>query len=364
MVEPTHVAAGATAGRRPGRKPPPLWKRAARLAFVALAVGGLVWLLDHIGWTTIGESFVRLGWGGVALLLALGLAEAVLDAAAFQAAVPQRVGLFAVLACNQAGSLLNRFIPWEAGEILKGTLLSRHVAGAAALSGTVVWNYIFRLTKPVAVLVVAVFSWITGPPALAWVAGWTILAALAAFLPYVGLRILFWLGITGAIVRLLQRLRVLRHDPERTLQRARALDVAVRRFWRERPRDYARVVVYQVLARLVSWLTFCAALRLIDPSYDLATSGILWAAVSVMSYVVALFPTRLGTTEAGSYAVFELAGLDPALGLTAQLILTVKAIVTSALLGAFALAGRGRRERPGWAAGEASATSTDQVHES
>lgn len=341
-LEPAGPAPVVGAPARPPRRTP-LWKRAARLAFVALALGGLVWLLDHIGWQQIGDFVVRLGWQGVALLLALGFLEAVFDAAAFRAAVPERVGLFAVLTCNQAGSLLNRFIPWEAGELLKGTLLSRHVSGTAAVSGTVVWNYVFRLSKPVAVLGVALFGWMAGPPQQAWLAGWMVLAAVAAFLPYVGLRILFWLGVTGRIVRILQRLKVLRRDPERTLQRARALDEAVRRFWRERPAAYGQVVVYQILARLVSWSSFYAVLRLIDRSYDLATSGVLWAAISVMSYVVALFPTRLGTTEVGSAGVFKLAGLDPGLGLTAQLILTVRAIVTSAVLGAFAMAGAGRR---------------------
>lgn len=325
------------------RRRTPAWKRAIRLAFVLAAVGGLVWLLDHIGWATIGSFLDALGWGGVGILFALGIGEALADAAAFQAATPAPVSLVRILAINQAGSLANRFIPWEVGEVLKGTLLSRHVSGTDAVTGTVVWNYLFRITKPAAALSAALLGWLFGDGELVWLAGWMMLASLLAFLPYVGLRIAFWLGVTGGIVRALQKLRILRKDPERTLQRARAIDEAVRRFWHERPRDYAKAVSFQFVARLLSWLSLYAALTLIDPAYDLATSGGVWAAMSVMTYIVALFPARLGTEEGGAYAVFKLSGLDPALGVTAQLMLTVKTIVLNAALGALALVGPARR---------------------
>lgn len=330
------------------------WTQVFRIAFVLLALAGLVWLLDRIGWSTIADHFVSLGWDGVAILFLLGNVENLFDAAAFWAALPRRVPLWRVLACNQAGGLLNRFIPWEAGEVLKGTLLSRHIGGRHAVAGTVIWNYVFRMTKPATALAAALVGLVLGSGALDSVAPWLVLAAFLSFIPYVGMRLLVAVGLGRIFVAVLKILRLLRRDPDEAARGARELDETVRRFWRTHPWAYVQVVLYQIGARLTSWVTLSFVLLTIHDGLTVWDCALVWCAFTVLSYLVSVLPTRLGTTEAGGYAVFELLGQEPALGLITQTILSSKAIILAALTGALAAVGGGRRpeEPPASAAAE------------
>lgn len=315
---------------------PPAWRKLFRVGFTLLALAGLAYLLHRIGWDRIGQSLLSLGWHGVTLLLLLDVMEAVFDSLAFRASIPEPVGLIPVVGTNLAGGLLNRFIPWEAGEVLKGALLRRHVSGVAAITGTVLWNYLFKLSKPVVILAAALVGLLWGAP-LGQTGVWILVAAVIAFLPYLGLYLLFRVGVAHRLSSLLARVRLLGRSPEALLDKAREVDRGLRDFLRNRPRQYALTLVYQILARLASLAALHAVLILLGQPFSIATTCALWAALSVMSYLVGLLPTRLGTTEAGAFFVFKLVGLDPPVGLMAQLILTLKAVVVSGLLAALAL---------------------------
>lgn len=323
----------------PSDMPPqqPRWKKLFRLAFTVAALAGLVYLLDRVGWQQIGEGLARMGWYGALLVLGLGLAECIPDAAAFKAAIPERIGLIPVLSYNQAGGLLNRFIPWEAGEVLKSALLRRRVSGVAAVTGTVLWNYVFKLSKPLVILSAALAGLLWGAPELRRVGGWMMLAISLTFLPYLGLYLLFRIGVAHRLSSLLARVRLLGRSPDAVVEKARSVDEALRGFYRDRPRDYWVTLLLQMVARLAGWAAFYAVLVLVGGPFSPATSGALWAALSMMSYLVGLLPTRLGTTEAGAFFVFKLVGLDPATGLMVQLISTVKVVVISGVLASLSL---------------------------
>ncbi len=316
------------------------------LAFVVLAAAGLFWLLDRIGFDVIADRVVELGWLGVALACLLGVVESALDAAAYRCAVPEPVGLIRILAVNQTGSLINRIIPWEAGEIVKGTLLTQDVSTSASVTGTLIWNYLSRFTKPIVSLGLALAGWCFGSAAMTGPAGWTVLAAVLGFTPYAILFVATRLGVAHTALRILKSLRLLRRDPEGALARAREIDQAVRRFSRERPAAYRRFLAYQILARLASWLTLYVVLVGIDPNWTLADSATVWVGLGLLSYVVALLPGRLGPTEAGGFAVFALLDLDGGLGVTVQCIMTAKAVVVGAVLALPALRSPRPRARP------------------
>ncbi len=309
-----------------------------RIGILLLGLGGLVWLLVGSGLEKFSDYVMRLGAVGIVQLLMLGVVESVLDAMAFQTAFPKRLPLFRVLGCNQAGAFVNRYIPFEAGEVVKGALLSRYIQWPEAVSGTVVWNYVAKLSKPIMAVVALGVGWFaTTSDEVRRMAGLMVLPVLASFLPYVLFRVVVRVGGAGVVIRLLKAIRVLRKNPDEMLEKARGLDTTIQSFYSREPLKYWLVLCYQLGARAVSCATLIVVMMILDPEQSVASGAVAWAGLSVMSYLVALFPTKVGTTEASGYALFAMLGLDPVLGLTSQIVLSIKASVLNLLLGVLAL---------------------------
>ncbi len=307
------------------------WDVAARFAFVALAVAGLLWLLDRIGWDRIADHLQRVGWAGAALLLVLGALEALVDAEAFRAALPVPVSRFYIYVANQTGAFVNRFIPLETGEVIKGALLSRRAPTGDAVVGTVIWNYVFKLAKPMAAVISLAAALLFGDPSLRGVALWMIPAAALSFLPWAAMRLLIAVGLGGIFTRVVRLLHLPVKDPDALVAHAREVDRVVRRFRHERPGAWRAVLAWQVAGRIFSWVSYWIAMVLLDQAFDLATVGMIWTGFMVMGYLIAVLPSRLGTTEAGGFVLFDILGLDPATGLTTQVILSLRAIAVNGL---------------------------------
>jgi hypothetical protein len=313
---------------------------AIRVFWFIAALGLLVWLLDGIGWSTMGRAFVQVGWLGALSLLFVGSFEDLFDTAALRATVQRRVGLFRLLTYQAAGSLLNTVIPWEAGEVLKGTLLRRHLSTHDAVRGTVLWNYLFKLSRPAMTLLAALCGLVLGHAIDNRTAAVLLGACLIAFLPYLALKLLIHQGLAGMTVRLLRGLRLLRRDPEGWARAAQEMDREIRSFRRDYPADYARVLIYQSCGRLVSFVTWGLAFRLLGLDYSLGTIALINAAISVASYVAMLVPARIGVAEGSYYVAFALLGLQAAIGLIAAVLMRLKALVTTGILALFAVAER------------------------
>ena len=78
----------------------------------------------------------------------LGWTESFSDGTALWVVMGQRLRYGFGIAVNAAGSMLNLILPWESGEVLKGTLLRGQFGTQSAVSGTILWNYIFKISRP------------------------------------------------------------------------------------------------------------------------------------------------------------------------------------------------------------------------
>lgn len=309
----------------------PLWTKVWRFAFVGLALVGLYFLLNHIGWDVIRGHASHLGWGAALALFALGVAEAAVDSLALRRGFSQPISVPYLYVVNQAGALLNRFIPLESGEVLKGALIARRVPTQAAISGTILYNYLFKLAKPIACMIALAAALAFGSDTVRRLAWYILPAAVLSFLPYIGLKVLIHFGVGRVFVRLLRLVGLGRKDPDAWVRGARQVDDLVQGFWRDRRGDYLAVLGLQVGGRLFSWASWYLVVTLIDRAYDLPASGLIWTATILMGYIVGALPSRLGTTEAGGWAVFKVLGMDPAVGLTTTGIMTLRAIAVNGL---------------------------------
>ncbi len=179
-----------------------------RTAVLFIGVLGLLWLLDRIGFSTIGSMFQRVGIKGAMVILACGLAEALLDGLALRQAALGRVPYFSALAINQTGAFLNMAAPVEAGEVLKAALLSRHL-DAEASTAVLVWNMAARLAKSSVIFVAAGAALFFLPPFRSRSA---VLLGFASLnlLVYAAFALILRFGGVGRTFRLLSRLPFLK----------------------------------------------------------------------------------------------------------------------------------------------------------
>lgn len=308
----------------------PAGRRLVRILFAIAAVALLVALFGRVGLSSILDAFARLGWRGALLLFVLGMIENLGDSLALRSALRAKAPALALLGVNSLGALVNVAVPWEAGEVVKGTMLSRMTSAQDAVSATLTWNYMGKSSRPLVASLAALVGLALGcGPVERSSALLVLLACVLSFLPYLGFRILIHFGAVVAAVRALRSLPFVRQKIEKLTALAGGVDRDLKGFWRERRGDFFRLYAAQLSARLASYGCFVVLLRLLGLAFPLGLSSLLYAAVSVAGYFALIVPARLGVTEGAGYLVFSLLGLDGGLGFIVQVIQRVKMLITN-----------------------------------
>jgi hypothetical protein len=320
-------------------------KKLLQLGCVVASFGSLVWLLSRIGWPTIATALGHIGWVSASVLVILGVAEGLFDSLALRVVTGPTLRVGAAMAINSAGTMMNLILPWESGEVLKGGLLHGDLGGPRAASSTVVWNYIFKISRPAfslsaALVAVLLYRGRASSAVSSAVLGWVVAANILAFAPYLILRFAVQLGGTEKTVALLRRLPYLRRSPVHWVQVARAVDREVRGFWRQRTGAFVQVFALQVLARSTGWMNIYFGFRAVGAPYGFAQATLLYATMNVAEYLIALLPARVGVSEGTAFFVFRFYNLDAGLGLVLYSFLRVRNILVHGLIAPFAFVNR------------------------
>lgn len=318
-------------------------KKVVQLVSVAAAMAALAWLLSRLGWGAIRSAVGQIGPVSGVLLFLFALAENLLDGLALRVVIGRELNVMRSLFVNAAGSMMNLVLPWESGEVLKGSLLKGEHGTPKAVSGTIIWNYIFKISRPALSMLTALLAVAlcrnVGSRMLALV----VLANLLAFSPYVVLRVLIRYGAAERLVRILRRLPYLRRSPEHWLAMARDIDLQVRGGWRERPAAYVQVFFLQLLARVTGWLNIYVGFAAVGAPLGFANATLMYATMNVLEYLVALLPARVGVPESTAYFVCQMYGFNAPIGLVVYTFLRMRNIIVYGLLTPFAFLGRERR---------------------
>ena len=307
-------------------------KTLIQLVCVTGSLAGLAWLLGRIGWITVGSALQRVGWPALAMLMLLGWIETVTDGAALWVVMGQRLRLGFAVTVNAAGSMLNLILPWESGEVLKGTLLHGQFGTQPAVSGTIIWNYVFKISRPTLSMAAALCACALCHETDGFHLGVILAANALAFVPYLGLRLLVRYGAAAGFLRILAVVPVLRRHPGHWVEVARQIDREVRLFWRERPVAYLKVFFLQIVARTTGWASYAVALRALGAHYSFGQVALAYATLNVAEYVVAVLPARVGVSEGSSFFLFKFLGLDPVLGVIMTVILRVRTIAANGVI--------------------------------
>ena len=307
-------------------------KTLVQLVCVSTSLAALLWLLDRIGWGTIGHALGKVGWKGLTVLMVLGWIESFTDGTALWVVMGQRLRYGFGIAVNAAGSMLNLILPWESGEVLKGTLLRGQFGTPSAVSGTILWNYIFKISRPAVSLTATLFAWAFSLGIDGFHMGIILTANLLSFLPYLVLRVLIRYGAAAGLVRVLGILPVLRRHSGHWIESARTIDHEVKQFWHDRPTDYLKVFGLQLVARATGWASIYVALNALGMECSFGQASLLYATVNVVDYIVAVLPARVGVSEGTSYFIFKFLGLNPATGVIMYVVLRIRTILANGLL--------------------------------
>jgi hypothetical protein len=312
------------------------------LPIVGLTI--LYLLLDHVGWSQIGKAFRQIGWPLGLVLIGLTMAEVILDSDALRRAMMNRIPLGWTLISNSAGALVNLAVPFEAGEVVKGAMLRRRSTDSSVLSGLVVWNYVWRLSKPVLASTCFALSLLVGNQFPSH-ARWVVLGGVCfAYMPYVVLRILIRLRPAERGARLLTRLPILKKSAPRWTAAAATLDKDVHQFYDAHRGTYVEIFLLQFAARFTSFAAVWVLVHPLGLPTNLGAVLLLYAAMAASDYVVMLVPARIGVSEGATYFLFHILGLDPAMGLIVGVAMRLRSILGQA---PFALAAYWVTHKPG-----------------
>jgi len=299
---------------------------------VILPTVGLVFLLRSLGWGQLAGALSQFHPGWIALLVVLAVLESVADGLGLWIATGRRGSAKFGIAVNSAGAITNLILPFEAGEVLKGTLLRKRIGAQAAVSGTILWNYLFKLTRPLvslaATLVGVAFYALPDRNRLMVI----LACGAAAFLPYAALRLLVRHGAARSFLRVVGLLPVVgRHSP-RWIEAAAGIDREVRQFWKERPKEYRRIFASQILGRLLGWATIHVLLLSLGIDRGFALSSLVFALITVADYLVTVLPARIGVSEGSTYFLFQFLALPAPLGVILYAMLRIRTLLGNLVL--------------------------------
>jgi hypothetical protein len=170
--------------------------------------------------------------------------------------------------------------------VLKGTLLHEQFGSQPAILATIIWNYVFKISRPALSMAAALCGWALCREVDSFHLGVILAANALAFLPYLGLRFVIRYGAAAGFLRVLAFIPVLRRHPGHWVEVTRQIDREVKLFWRERPVAYLKVFFLQIVARMTGWVSYAVALRALGAHYSFGQVALAYATLNVAEYVV------------------------------------------------------------------------------
>ena len=311
-------------------------KKFLQLSCVIASFAALIWLLSRLGWQTIASAVERIGWLSGSVLFLSAIAESTLDGCALRVIMGPSMRVMRTLTVNAAGTLMNMVLPWESGEVLKSTLLKGSVGTPRAVSSTIIWNYIFKISRPSFSLLMALLALVFCTNVEKKILVLVVVANVIAFAPYLVLRVVIGVGAAEKLMRLLHQVPRLRIRTAHWLELAQRIDQEVQGFWRERPTAYLRAFLLQFLARATGWLNIYLGFRAIGSPLTLSLATLMYAAMNVAEYLITLLPARIGVSEGTAFFMCRLFGFNAPMGLVLYAFLRMRNIIVCGLMAPFA----------------------------
>jgi len=289
--------------------------------FLGLGLLLFIVLLARLGAQGILQRLARIGWMFVPAFLAY-VSSQFLSTMTWMSCVPSgssRASYWDLLQVFWAGHALNAVTPGGGmGEALKVSLLRGKVGGRPLVASLILYNVINTTSVAAASVIGAVLCvvWLDAPLVA------TVSLLIGALAVALGVLVLLWLVRRGTLSKalgLIQRLPFVSfRDPQAIADHATDIDGLMCKFFHERPHDVLRAMLFASGARLAQVVEmWCLLYPLVTEGNVFLIAVLAHTTSTLTSWATAFVPGQVGTLEGGNAAVFQLAGLDPVLGVTA-----------------------------------------------
>jgi hypothetical protein len=289
------------------------------LLLFALGLGFLVFLIWRTGIHNLWQQLTLLGWRLIPIVLAEGIAElfhAISWRYCFSGPL-RRISLLRLCRIHFAGYALNFLTPTAslAGEVTKAGLLATDHQGPESVSAVVIGKLSFGLSH---LLFVAVGALVLLPvvqlsPALRIA---LLLSGLALATGMVIFLLLQKHGKLGAFLRWLVARNIFARVLQRFVAPMERVDEILKTFYRERPWDLVRSVLWHLLGYLVGVFATWYFLLLLGNRSPLITAAQIWFLVLWFDLVTFAVPLNLGVLEGGRLVAFQAFGFGALPGMT------------------------------------------------
>ncbi len=285
---------------------------------LGLGLAFLAYLVWKIGPAELWRQLSALGWGVLLLVLAEGAAN-LAHTVAWECCIhasQARVPLWRLYCMASAGYAINYLTPTVqvGGDVSRAALLASNHKGSQAVSSVL----LDKLMSAIAHLVLVALGGIilclrVSLPIELWVAMAVTTGLLtggtAAFV------LLQKYGKLGGVCRWLVEHRLGGRSMEKAAQHISEVDDALKRFYREHPRDLALSVGWHVVGHSVALLHAWLFLRLLGqpaPVATVAAAGILALWFDLLTFMI---PLNLGALEGSRLLIFKALGCQALLGM-------------------------------------------------
>jgi len=291
------------------------------------------YLVTRIGVAQLLADAVRTGWLFVPIVLLYGVVCACNAGAWWLSMADERSHppFWRTYAITVAGFSLNFMTPMVnvGGEPFKIAAVAPWLGLRRAAGSVVIYQMVHTLGMLLSFITAVVLGALLLPPYPA------ILASLA--LAFVVLAALVWLLLTGhrhgGLERLLDWLhRVpLLDRAARRLEPKRAslaqMDEQITEFYHRRPQRFVQALALEYLSRSIFMIEYVLIAWGVGLNLGYAQAYVIGGLTSLIQNVIFVVPFEVGTKEGSLYVVFQLLGLDPALGVYTAIVSRLRDLV-------------------------------------
>ena len=304
----------------------------SRIVFLGLGLAFLALALHQVGFAPFVEAVERVRWGFLPIVC-MNILWYFTDAAGLYFVTRGHIdgrppGLGRVLQTQVCGEALNNATPFMnlGGEPMKGMLLREWISGRAAVGTLIVDNtlkYVATILFVGAGLALS-FFFLDLPGSVRW----PLVAVLMVFAGLVGfLAVSQAHGVLSRGLSLIAKLPFRIRDLEGKLERARAVDGDMARFYREKKREFFLSLTLHLISRFLAALDAWLVLWFLGVDVAALTALFILSISILINLAFAFIPLAMGASEGGHFFLFRVMGLSPATGVVFALIGRIRGFV-------------------------------------